>query len=119
MTAEVLTAGPTTDVADVVERMQALGIRSVPVVRAGEGLVGIVSRRDVLATFTRADSVIATEVRRRLASYAGSGRWEVAVDNGRVTLRDLLGDPLEEHPASVVAGAVRGVLQVQVLPVEP
>jgi CBS domain-containing protein len=119
MTVEVLTAGPTTDVADVVARMQALGIRSVPVVRAGEGLVGIVSRRDVLATFTRADSAIATEVRRRLASYAGSGRWEVAVDNGRVTLRDLLGDPLEEHPASVVAGAVRGVLQVQVLPVEP
>jgi osmotically-inducible protein OsmY len=89
------------------------------VVRPSEGLVGIVSRRDVLATFTRSDSAIATEVRRRLASYAGSGRWEVAVDSGRVTLRDLLGDPLEEHPASVVAGAVRGVLQVQVLPVEP
>jgi CBS domain-containing protein len=119
MTADVLTAGPATDVADVVERMQEFGIRSMPVVRASEGLVGIVSRRDVLETFTRADSAIATEVRRRLATYAGPGRWEVAVDGGRVTLRDVLADPLEEHPACVVAGAVRGVLQVRVLPTEP
>jgi CBS domain-containing protein len=118
MTTEVLTATPTTDVADLVERMQELGIRSVPVVRASEGLVGIVSRRDVLATFTRADAVIATDVRRRLESYAGRGRWEVDVQGGRVTLRDLLSEPEEEHPASVVASGVRGVVHVRVLPVE-
>jgi CBS domain-containing protein len=99
--------------------MRAPGIRSVPVVRASEGPVGIVSRRDVLTTFTRADSAIATELRHRLESYAGPGRWEVAVDSGLVTLRDLLADPVEEHPASVVAAAVHGVLQVRVLPVEP
>jgi CBS domain-containing protein len=119
MTTQVLTATPTTDVADVVVRMQALGVRSVPVVRAGAGLVGIVSRRDVLATFTRTDSAIAADVRHRLAAYAGPGRWAVAVEGGQVTLRDALADPAEEHPASVVAASVRGVLHVRVLPVEP
>jgi hypothetical protein len=118
MTADVLTVTPMTDVADVVTRMQALGIRALPVVRAGDGLVGIVSRRDVLSTFTRSDAAIATDVRHRLEQYAGRGRWEVAVDGGQVTLRDALADPGEEHPASVVAGAVRGVLHVRVLPTE-
>lgn len=119
MTAEVVTATPMTDVADLVERMHALGIRSLPVVRGSEGLVGIVSRRDVLTTFTRTDLAVALDVRHRLECYAGPGRWEVAVDGGQVTLRDPLGDPAEEHPASVVAAAVRGVLHVRVLPTEP
>jgi CBS domain-containing protein len=118
MTTQVLTVAPATDVADLVQRMQALGIRAVPVVRPSGRLVGIVSRRDVLSTFSRLDSVIAADVRHRLAAYAGPGRWEVAVDGGQVTLRDLLADPEEEHPASVVAAAVRGVLHVRVLPVE-
>jgi CBS domain-containing protein len=119
MTTDVLTATPLTDVADLVERMQALGVRSVPVVRAGAELVGIVSRRDVLGTLSRTDSAIAADVRRRLAAYAGPGRWEVSVDGGQVTLRDALADPAEEHPASVVAAGVRGVLHVRVLPIEP
>jgi osmotically-inducible protein OsmY len=118
MTTDVLTANPGTDVADLVERMQALGIRAVPVVRASAGLVGIVSRRDVLSTFTRADAAIAAEVQRRLAGYAGHGRWQVEVRDGRVTLRDALADPDEEHPASVLAAAVPGVLHVRVLPAE-
>lgn len=118
MTTDVLTVTPTADVADVVARMHLLGIRAMPVVRAGGGLIGMVSRRDVLSTFTRADAAIAADVRHRLDRYAGPGRWEVAVDAGQVTLRDLLSDPEEEHPASVLAGAVRGVLHVRVLPVE-
>jgi CBS domain-containing protein len=118
MTTQVLTTTPVTDVADLVQTMQALGIRSVPVVRPGEGLVGIISRRDVLSTFARSDAAVAADVRHRLECYAGPGRWEVSVDGGQVTLRDLLADPDEEHPASVVAAAVRGVLHVRVLPVE-
>jgi CBS domain-containing protein len=118
MTTDVLTATPGTDVADLVARMQALGIRSMPVVQACVGLVGIVSRRDVLGTFTRADATIAADVRHRLSSYAGPGRWHVEVEDGQVTLRDPMADPAEEHPASVVAAAVPGVLHVRVLPVE-
>lgn len=116
MTTEVFTALPCTDLADLadlVEKMQALGVRSVRVVEAGEGLVGIVSRRVALATVTRADAAIAVDIRHRLESYAGPGRWVVSVDGGRVTLTDAYGDPVEQHAASVVASSVRGVLDVR------
>ena len=63
------------------------------------------------------DGVLA-DVRHRLDDHAGPGRWDVEVREGRVTLRDALGDPAEEHPASVVAAAVRGVLHVRVLPAD-
>jgi CBS-domain-containing membrane protein len=113
MTTEVVTAQPWTDLADLVEQMRTLGIRSIPVVQGGEGLVGIVSRRDALATATRSDAEIEVEVRRRLSGYAGPNRWRVSVAGGRVTLADAFGDPAEQHAAAVVAAAVRGVLDVQ------
>jgi CBS domain-containing protein len=113
MTTEVVTALPWTDLADLVEQMRSLGIRSVPVVDGGVGLVGIVSRRDALATATRSDVAIEGDVRRRLEAYAGPGRWRVSVDGGRVTLGDAFGDPTEQHAASVVAASVRGVLDVR------
>ncbi|MCW2717163.1 MAG: hypothetical protein JWR81_985 [Pseudonocardia sp.] len=114
MTTAVVTAVPWTDLADVAEEMRRLGIRSVPVVDGGEGLVGIVSRRDLVDTLTRADVAIAADVRHKLETYAGPGRWQVAVDSGRVTLGDRFGDPAEQHAASVIASSVRGVLDVQV-----
>jgi CBS domain-containing protein len=113
MTTEVVTALPWTDLADLVERMRTQGIRSVPVVQGGEGLVGIVSRRDALATVTRSDAAVEGDVRRRLEAYAGPGRWQVSVDAGRVTLADAYGDPAEQHAAAVVAASVRGVLDVR------
>jgi CBS domain-containing protein len=116
MTTDVLTVSPFTDVADLVQRMQALGVRSVPVVEPGAGVVGVISRRDVLGAFSRTDAAIATDVRHELECYAGPRRWDVSVDGGRVTLRDAMADPAEEHPASVVAAAVHGVVQVRVLP---
>ena len=51
MTTEVITTTPLTDVADLAALMISRRIRSVPVLN-GKQLVGIVSRRDVLATIT-------------------------------------------------------------------
>jgi CBS-domain-containing membrane protein len=118
MTVDVVTARTWTDVADLVEEMQDRGIRSVPVVDAGT-VVGIVSRRDVVGTLTRADAAIASDVRRRLESYAGPGRWTVSVAGGVVTLADPFGDPAEQHTAAVLAAAVRGVGDVRVVPASP
>jgi len=114
MTTDVFSARPTTDVADLADQMHRLGVRSIPVVGSRFGLVGIVSRRDILRTLTKADVAIASDVRRRLEVYAGPGRWGVAVRSGVVTLNDAVGDPTEQHIATVMAASVRGVVDVQV-----
>ena len=116
MTREVFSARPFTDLADVADDMHRLGVRSVPVVDSGYALVGIVSRRDVLRTLTRADVAIADDVRRRLEVYAGPERWGVDVVSGVVTLHDPVGDPTEQHIAQVMAASVRGVADVRVDP---
>ena len=116
MTREVFSARPFTDLADVADDMHRLGVRSVPVVDSGCALVGIVSRRDVLRTLTRADVAIADDVRRRLEVYAGPERWGVDVVSGVVTLHDPVGDPTEQHIAQVMAASVRGVADVRVDP---
>lgn len=115
MTAQVVTVDPWTDVAELVRLMRDNGLRSVPVTEPDAGLVGIVSRRDVLRWFTRPDDDIAAEVRRALAEYAGRGRWDVAVHQGIVQLGDPYEDVGEQHPAKLVAAAVRGVVDVQVV----
>ncbi|MFC4945001.1 HPP family protein [Pseudonocardia sp. GCM10023141] len=116
MTAEVTTVDPWTDVAELVQLMRRRGIRSVPVVEPDAGLVGIVSRRDILRRFTRPDSDIAADVRRSLAEFAGRGRWDVSVSHGVVELGDPYEDVDEQHPAKVVAAAVPGVVDVRVVP---
>jgi CBS domain-containing protein len=113
MTREVVSALPWSDLADVAARMAHEGIRSLPVLDAGE-LVGIVSRRDLVATLTRADAAIVDEVRRRLGAYAGPGRWTVTALGGMVTLSDEYGDATEQHAARTIAAAVRGVVGVRV-----
>lgn len=118
MTTNVFTAHPATDVADLAEQMHRLGVRSVPVVDSGGRLVGIVSRRDVLRTLSRADVAIESDVRRRLEVYAGPDRWGVAVRSGVVTLSDPIGDPTEQHIATVMAASVQGVVDVRVDRVE-
>jgi CBS domain-containing protein len=114
MTTDIFSARPTTDVADLVEQMHRVGVRSVPVVGPRSSLVGIVSRRDILRALSRADVAIATDGRRRLEAYAGPGRWGVEVRSGVVTLNDSAGDPTEQHVATVMAASVRGVVDVQV-----
>jgi CBS domain-containing protein len=45
------------------------GLRSIPVVDE-DRLVGIITRRDLVRTITRADVLIAADVRKRLGAYS-------------------------------------------------
>lgn len=111
MTTEVVTASPDAHAAELGRLMVDRHLRAVPVVDR-ERLVGIVSRVDVLRTIARDDDVIARDVRNRVAAAAGRRRWQVAVTEGVVTLIGEGADDTDRHIASVVAGAVPGVVDV-------
>jgi CBS domain-containing protein len=92
--------------------MIAQKIKSVPVVR-GHELVGIVSRRDLLAVLTRSDLAIRAEVVVLLNEQdpAGAG-YSVDVVDGVV---ELTGGPAEDarHLAERLARTVPGVVRVR------
>ena len=92
--------------------MRRLRVRAVPIVD-GARLVGIVSRRDLLRTLLRDDNAIKSEVTQRLDEYAGkSSRWNVAVEEGVVTIRGHFDDAAEQQIVTVLARTVPGVVRV-------
>lgn len=114
MSSAPLTADPQTDAADLARMMIDRGVRSVPVVDEGR-LVGIVARRDLVRTIARDDSLIASDVRKRLEAYGGPDRWTVHAAQGSVTITDQYPDPADHHVALVLAQAVPGVVHAEVV----
>jgi CBS domain-containing protein len=113
MTKPTVTVTPNTDLAEVADLMLEHGVRSVPVVREGR-LVGIVTRRDMLRSISRADWIIEAEIRHRLGVLGSVHRWQVEVRGGRVSIVDEMGDPVDRHVAEVLARAVAGVTDVHI-----
>ncbi|MDX8035248.1 CBS domain-containing protein [Lentzea sp. BCCO 10_0856] len=113
MTKPTVTATPNTDLAEVADLMLAHGVRSVPVVHEGH-LAGIVTRRDMLRSISRADSIIEAEIRHRLAVIGAAHRWQVEVSGGKVSIVDEMNDPADRHVAEVLARAVAGVTDVHI-----
>lgn len=113
MSSPASTVSPETDAAELAATMIDRGLRSVPVVD-GERLVGIVTRRDLVRTIARDDSLIAADLLRRLEVYGGAQRWTVDVHEGSVTITDEYSDPVDHHVALVLAQAVPGVVHAEV-----
>lgn len=114
MTAPAEVTAPDTDIARIAERMLADRLRALPVVEAGV-LVGIVARRDLLRTMVRTDDVITANIRGLLDQYAGSRRhWEVAVDDGHVTVTGDFADDAEKSLVAALSRTVAGVSTVSV-----
>ena len=115
MTRNVTVCRPDEDVSTVARRMLEGGIKRLPVVEAGV-LVGVVSRRDVLAIFDRPDDVIAGDVGRLLADQVNmpdDHRVRFLVDHGVVT---LTGDVRYHSDEPIVVSLVRqvpGVIDVR------
>jgi CBS domain-containing protein len=118
MTRDVISVPSLVDAAEVAALMLKAGIKTMPVVEDGVP-VGMISRRDLLATLVRDDESIAREVTARLMEYvSGPSPWAVEVVDGIVT---LIGDTtIEEFRAArLLAGTVPGVRRVHPGPAKP
>ncbi|MEV6719170.1 CBS domain-containing protein [Lentzea sp. NPDC051208] len=112
MTKSPVTVSPNTDLAEVAGLMLDHGVRSVPVVHEGH-LVGIVTRRDMLRSITRADWVVEAEIHNRLGMVGGAQRWQVAVTGGKASIVDKGNSATERHVVEVLVRAVAGVTDVE------
>jgi CBS domain-containing protein len=111
MTREVLALPPDADAAEAARLMLDRGVKSVPVVLARR-VVGIVTRRDLLAVLARSDPAIRAEVARLLDEELGGGGRQVEVADGVVTLTGF--DPGREGElAALLARTVAGVVEVR------
>jgi CBS domain-containing protein len=108
------TVRPATDVAEVADLMLRHDVRSVPVVEDG-GVVGIVSRRDILRIMVRTDEVLRGEVQHRLDEYAdGVSRWKATVTNGVARISGEFDTETERAVVAVLTRTVPGVVAVDV-----
>lgn len=108
MTTLPMSVGPDDDLADAVTLLVDTQVKSLPVVAYGH-LVGMVSRRDVIAVLARQDDLIEAEVDEALR-MAGV-ECTVDVGDGIVSLRDAA-SPECLRIARVIAGRVPGVIGI-------
>jgi hypothetical protein len=80
----------------------------------GLGLVGILTRRDLLhAALDRDDRDMAEEICRQLAGVDNPDRWSVSVQSGVADIEDFGTDTDDRAVAARLAAAVPGILQVR------
>ncbi|MDF5754352.1 CBS domain-containing protein [Spongiactinospora sp. TRM90649] len=122
MSVDVCTVTETTDVTALVELMAAKRIKSVPVLR-GSHVVGMVSRRDLMAMLARPDEGLRGDVVAALREhFPGGPRWQVTVHDGVAelhaephghTTRDTDTDTDTDTIADLLARTVPGVIRVE------
>lgn len=109
MTRPAVTIGPDAPVAQAARIMYDRRVKRLPVVDAAGRLLGIVSRADVLAVFSRPDEEIRDEIVHRVlpaAFVSKSADFEVTVRDGIVTIS---GSPQSEQAAHALLDAARHV----------
>jgi CBS-domain-containing membrane protein len=112
MTRDVVTVTPTTDAAQLVDLLVAKRIKSMPVMAAGR-VVGMVSRRDLLAMLARSDEDLRTDVLTALREQYPFGRgWDVVVRDGVAELRGHTNGH-HDRIADLLARTVPGIVGVK------
>jgi CBS domain-containing protein len=108
MSAPAITVGPNVTVHTAGRLMSTRHVRLVPVVDERNKLIGVVSRRDLLAVFLRPDEDIAADVRQVLNEIllAEPGEADVTVRDGIVTLTGAL-DPATGAHGDLIPVAIR------------
>jgi CBS domain-containing protein len=112
MSHSVYTLTQDTDAAAAARMMLRHNLKSVPVV-AGDRVVGIVARRDLLRLIARSDHDIRADLERRLKEELDAlQRLVVDVTGGVVTI-DAAVDPLGQQLLEGLARTVPGVVEVR------
>jgi CBS domain-containing protein len=109
MTHPAITIGPDASVAVAARVMYDRRIKRLPVVDAAGRLLGIISRSDVLAVFSRPDEEIRDEIVHRVlpaGAVTKAADFEVTVRDGIVTIS---GPPQTEQTARALLDAARHV----------
>ena len=117
MTAPAITIGPEDTVVEAAKLLDRYAVKRLPVVDGNENLVGIVSRRDLLAVFLRSDEDIADEIAhevlgRNLDTVANPSTVTVDVHGGIVTLHGELQRKSMIPIAETLTRRVDGVVDV-------
>lgn len=115
MTADVITLGPESDHAEAARLMRKAGIKRIPIVDEKGGLIGIVSRSDILRAFARSDSEIIDEISSHILGgvlWIDRRRVEVGCSDGNVTLEGRLETKSDAMLVEEMARRVDGVVSV-------
>jgi CBS domain-containing protein len=114
MTSPAITIHPDAPLGAAARRMTDGNLTLLPVVDDAGGLLGVISRRDLLRVYLRPDEDIAAEVSGVLADvlFLDPATVTVSAHDGLVTLTGPVGRPDVAEVAVRLASAVDGVLAV-------
>ena len=116
MTEDVMTIDPKTSLSDAALMMVQEDVNRLPVVDIDARMLGIISRLDVVAAFTRPDDVIEDEIREdvlRRIMGVDLDAVNVAVESGVVTFSGTIGTRAESALLQELVRHLDGVLRVE------
>jgi CBS domain-containing protein len=113
MTHPAVTVGPGDSVEHAARLMYNLRIKRLPVVDAGGGLVGVISRTDLLAVYDRPDSEIRAEIECLIRHEFLPSQFAVTVEDGVVTVAGSPETAALGHHIVHKAQHVQGVVAVR------
>lgn len=116
MTQDVMTIGPGTPLAEAARIMVFEDVNRLPVVDGDLRMLGIISRLDVVAAFTRPDDVIEDEIREdvlRRIMGVDLDAVDVVVESGVVTFAGTIGTRAESALLEELVRRLDGVLRVE------
>jgi CBS-domain-containing membrane protein len=115
MSTGVVTVGPEEGLAEAAKIMVVQDVKRLPVVDEEERLLGIISRLDIVAVFTRPDEIIEDEIREDLVRrvlFIDPDAIEVSVKGGVVTFNGEIGTRNESRLLEELARRLDGVMRV-------
>jgi len=115
MSRSVVTIGPEASIGDAAKMMVVHDVNRLPVVDRRSHILGIISRLDVVAVFTRPDDVIEDEIREdviRRVLFVDPDTLGVSVANGVVRFEGEIGTRTEARLLEEVVRRLDGVMRV-------